>query len=146
MVVGERLGDVVVGALVQRVYRRLDAGVGGHDNAHHFGIEPAHAAQQVQAAAAAAQIDVDYRKVDFFALEDSQRGFRRVRFENRVAFAAQQLRDNRAHQILVLDHQHAVRTGLRRRLIPLVAGDLFRGERLGLVHDAGAPAAAASHS
>ena len=44
MVVGERLGDVVVGALVQRVHGRFHARVGGHDNAHHLGIEPAHAA------------------------------------------------------------------------------------------------------
>ena len=76
----------------------------------------------------------------------AQRDLGRVRLDDLVALAAQELRDNRAHQLLVLDHQHVVRTGLRRRLIPLVAGDLFRRERLGLVHDAGAPAAAAAHS
>src|ERR1700688_4788597 len=145
MVVGERLGDVVVGALVQRVYRRLDAGVGGHYNSHHLRIERAHAAQEVQAAAAPAQVDVDYRKVDFFALEDSQRDIGRVGLEDRIALAAQQLRNYRAHQILVLDHQHAVRTALRGGLRAL-GGVALWNERLGFVHHTGASAAAVSYS
>ena len=71
MIVGERLGDVVVGALVQRVHRRFDAGVGGHDDAHHFGIELAHLRlSKIEAAAAAAQVEVEYREVDFFFLEN----------------------------------------------------------------------------
>ena len=105
MVVGERLGDVVVSALVQRLDRRLDAGVGGDDNSHHLGIEVAHLAQQIESAAAAGQVEVENREVDFLFFKNVQRDFRRRRFDDFVALAARELHDDRAHQRFVFDDQ-----------------------------------------
>src|ERR1700693_373498 len=126
MIVGERLRDVVVGALAQRLDRGLDTGVGGDDNAHHFGIELVHLAQQVKAAAAATQVEVEDREIDLFALEDAQGGVGGAGLENFVALAAQELHANRAHQLLVLDYEDAKGTILGLR------PDLFGGLLFGI--------------
>ena len=114
MIVGKRLGDVVVGALVQRLDRRLDAGVSGDDYAHHLGIELAHLAQQIESAAAAGQVKIENREIDFFFFEDVQRDFRRRRLHDLVALAARELHDDRAHQRFVFDDQQPVRSTFLR--------------------------------
>ena len=114
MIVGERLGDVIVGALMQRLDRGFDARVGGDDDAHHLGVELAHPAQQIESAAAAGEVEVQDREIDFFLLEDSQRDFSGRRFHDFVAFAARELHDDRTHQRLVFDHQEPVRSAVLR--------------------------------
>ena len=89
MIVGKRLGDVVVSALVQRLDRGFDAGVGGDDYPHHLGVEVAHLAQQVESAAAAGQVKIENREVDFFLFENLQRDLGRRRLDHLVALAAQ---------------------------------------------------------
>src|SRR5713101_7053008 len=114
MIVGEGLGDVVVGAFAQGLDRRLDTGVCGDDDAHQFGVEVAHPPQQIEAAATAAQVKVENRQIDFLAIEDSEGACRGVGFKHLVSLAAQQLDDDRAHQLLVFDHQDAVGAAFRR--------------------------------
>src|SRR5215471_13940233 len=93
MLVGERLGDVVVGPLVEGLDRRLYARIGGHDDAHQFMVPVAQASEQFDAVAAAGQVEVENRDVDLFALEDVKRELSRRRFENLVAVAARELQD-----------------------------------------------------
>src|SRR5271157_4523729 len=132
MIVGERLGQVVVGALAQGVDRGLDARVRRQNDPHHLGIQVANLAQQVEAAAALAEVDVQDRDVDFLLLEDLQRDFGRVRFDHFVALAAQQLHDYRPHQLLVLGDKDTVRRARRG------------GERWIGVHTAGARTSASA--
>ena len=66
----------------------------------------------METARAAAEIEIEDRQVDIFALEDLQRGVGELRLGHFVAFAAQELHDDRAHQLLVFDHQDAVGAAL----------------------------------
>ena len=116
MIVGERLGDVVVGALLQRLDGGFDAGVGGDDNRHHLAIDIAHFLEDVEAAAAAAQVQVENREVDFLFLENLPRNFARRRLDDFVALAAHQVDDDGTHQRFVFDDEHAIATaGIRRK-------------------------------
>ena len=102
MIVSERLGQVVVRALAQRVHGGLHAGVRGQDDPHHLGIEIANPAQQIEAVTAVPEVQIEHRHVDLLLFENRQRHFGGVRLDYLVAVAAQQLRDDRAHQLFVL--------------------------------------------
>ena len=95
---------------MQRLDGGLDAGVGGDDYSHHLGIEFAHLAQQIESAAAAGQVKVENREIDFFFFEDAQRDLGGRRLHDLVAFAARELNDDRAHQGFVFDDQQPVRS------------------------------------
>ena len=99
---------------MQRLDGGLDAGVRGDDDSHHLGVEFAHLAQQVEPAAAAGQVKVEDREIDFFFFEYMQRDFGRRRLHHLVALAARELHDDRAHQRFVFDDQQPVRSAILR--------------------------------
>src|SRR5579885_1316079 len=111
MLVGEGLGDVVVGALVQRFHRGLDARVGGDDDPHQLLIAVAKLAEQLDAIAAAGQVEVEDGDIDLFALEDVEGKLRGWRFEDFVSVAARELDDNRPHQRFIFNHQYPIGAG-----------------------------------
>src|SRR5262249_8837360 len=111
MLVGERLGDVVIGALVECLDRRLHARIGGDDDAHQLLVPVAERSEQFDAVAAVGQVEVENRDVDLLALEDVKRELSRRCFEDLVAVAARELHDDRSHQRFVFDHQHPICAG-----------------------------------
>ena len=116
MIIREWLGDVVVGALLQRLHRGFDAGIGGDDDRHHLAVDIAHFFEHVESAAASAQVQIENREVDFLLLENLPCNLTRRCFDNFVAFAAHQIDDDRAHQRFIFDDENAVTAaGIRRK-------------------------------
>src|ERR1051325_5526208 len=102
----DRLGDVVVRAVLQRGDGRLHRGVAGHDDDDEIGVDLAHAALQLDAVGAA-HADVDQRQVPLLLGQAGERLAGAVRGAGVVAVVAEPAAQRVAYARLVVDDENA---------------------------------------
>ena len=102
----ERLDDVVVRPLFERLDRGLDGGVRGHDDDRGVGGELADLALQLESVHPG-HLDVDQQDVGSFADQRCERVLAARRNANVVTFLAEPCRQRVAYVLLIVDDQDA---------------------------------------
>ncbi len=100
----ERLGDVVIGAVLQRGHGGLDRGIAGHDDDEHFGIDLVHAALQFNAIRAA-HFDIDQRQVPLAFSQAGERLLRVFGAADLITLFAKPFAQRVAHAEFVVDNE-----------------------------------------
>ncbi len=126
----ERLGDVVVGAVLERRDGRLDRGIAGHDDDAHLGLQLVHPPLELDSVGPS-HLDVDEGEVPFPFREARERVVRAFGGPDFIAFFLKPSAERVAYGELVVDDQNPslghVGTSLRPAQSRL--GGFLGGER-----------------